>query len=108
MVSKRTKACAITPKVKKAVLERDGHVCIFCKSIYANAEAHVIPRSKGGLGVEKNIITVCRICHNRMDQTTDRKKMLEFAKNYLRSIYEDWKEEDLIYVRFNKRITTEE
>ena len=29
-MNKRTRACAITPKVKKAVEKRDGECCIFC------------------------------------------------------------------------------
>lgn len=102
-MNKRTKACSITPKVKRIVWERDQERCIFCGSPYANAEAHVVPRSKGGLGVEENIITVCRQCHMKLDQTTKRPMMLEYAKAYLKAFYEDWDEERLIYRKYDKR-----
>ena len=96
-MSKRTKACAITQKVKKIVWDRDEQRCIFCHTPYANPEAHVIPRSCGGLGVEENIITVCRECHNKLDQTSEREWRLEFAKAYLTTHYKDWSEEGLVY-----------
>ena len=101
MTSRRTKACAITKKVKIKVWERDDYKCIFCKTTYSFPEAHVIPRSSGGLGVEENIVTVCRECHNKMDQTTARKEMLEFAKAYLKDHYDDWNEERLVYKKWD-------
>lgn len=52
--SKRAKACAISSAVKKRVWDRDNHCCVYCKSIYAFPEAHYIPRSRGGLGIEEN------------------------------------------------------
>lgn len=101
MKSRRTKATDIPPKVKKAVEERDsidGHPsCIFCGSPNAKGEAHVISRAQGGLGVERNLITVCRTCHGRMDNTTYRDYYVNKAKEYLQSIYPDWNEEDLVF-----------
>ena len=96
-MSKRTKACAITMKVKKIVWERDEQRCIFCHTPYALPEAHVIPRSKGGLGIEENIITVCRECHNKLDQTDERTWRLPYAKTYLKTHYKDWDEGKLVY-----------
>lgn len=93
---KRTKACAITQKVKIRVYERDGGQCIFCHRP-GLPEAHIIPRSHGGLGIEENIITVCRICHDRLDNSTDRKDMLEYAKSYLRAKYTAWDEVEKVY-----------
>lgn len=101
MKSRRTKATDIPPKVKKAVEERDsidGHPsCIFCGSPNAKGEAHVISRAQGGLGVERNLVTACRTCHGRMDNTTYRDYYVNKAKEYLKSIYPDWNEEDLVY-----------
>ncbi len=51
-MSKRSKACDISPKVKKKVWERDNHCCIICGSPYAMPNAHYIARSQGGLGIE--------------------------------------------------------
>ena len=60
MKSKRTKATDIPQKVKQAVWERDGGRCVVCgccRNVMPNA--HFIPRSKGGLGIEENIVTLC-------------------------------------------------
>ena len=97
--SKRAKALAITKKVKDAVWERDEHRCIYCGSTYAFPEAHVIPRSRGGLGVEENIVTLCRLCHDAFDNGTaeQRHDIGVFCREYLKTIYLDWDEEKLIY-----------
>jgi hypothetical protein len=96
MKSKRTKALSITTKVKHIVFERDYQLCIFCQHA-GNPEAHVIPRSAGGLGIETNIITVCRLCHRELDIGKNRKKYLEYAKGYLKHKYPDWNEKDQKY-----------
>lgn len=97
MKSKRSKACDIPKKVKDIVWERDNGRCIFCGSPMAMPNAHVIPRSKGGLGVEQNIVTACIHCHDKMDHSKERKEMVEYAKDYLRSKYENWNEKELVY-----------
>lgn len=97
----RTKACSIPPKVKKAVEERDGHKCIFCGKS-GRGEAHVIARSQGGLGVEQNLITVCRPCHHLMDDTVSRAFFVELATQYLKNIYPDWNPEDLVFKKGEK------
>ena len=97
--SKRAKACDIPLKVKQAVLERDGW-CVFCGNPNASPNAHFISRSHGGLGIEENILTLCNGCHRRYDQTTDRKQMREFFKDYLQSKYEGWNESNLTYKKF--------
>ena len=98
---KRTKACEISKKTKLIVYERDRGCCIFCGKI-GLPEAHVIPRSNGGLGCPENIITVCRSCHDKLDNSTDRKKMLFFAIKYLKRFYPDWKKEDFIFDKWRK------
>lgn len=98
---KRTKACEISKKTKLIVYERDGGCCIFCGKI-GLPEAHVIPRSHGGLGCPENIITVCRSCHDKLDNSTERKKMLFFAIKYLKRFYPEWKKEDFIFDKWRK------
>ena len=95
-MQKRTKACAITPKVRQIVEERDGGRCIFCKRP-GRGEAHFISRAHGGLGIPANIITVCRECHELMDNTTNREIMLNIAEAYLREHYPSWDKQDLVY-----------
>lgn len=101
-MSKRSKACAIPPEVKKAVEKRDGACCIFCASPYpyARGEAHFIGRAQGGLGIEQNLITVCRPCHREMDNGKDIKRYRNIAREYLQSKYPDWNEKDLIYKKY--------
>lgn len=95
--SKRSQATDIPKSVKDTVWERDGRMCIFCGSPFAFPEAHICSRAQGGLGVEKNIITVCRRCHNLLDQSPEREKMLGIAKRYLERIYGNIDESEVKY-----------
>lgn len=95
--SKRTKACEIPPEVRAEVEERDNHCCIFCGSPNARGEAHYVNRSQGGLGVARNLLTVCRSCHRQMDNGQAMKIYRQKAKEYLMSKYPDWDEKDLVY-----------
>lgn len=107
MKSKRTKALEIPIEVKERVAERDsidGHpCCIWCgepaptTDPLAFSNAHYIPRSHGGLGIEENILTLNWECHIKYDQTCERGKMRVFFKDYLKTKYPDWDEEKLIY-----------
>lgn len=64
--TKRAKALQIPTRVKEAVYERDNGLCVVCGQ-RGFPDAHYIPRSKGGLGIEQNIVTLCRTCHDRFD-----------------------------------------
>lgn len=92
----RTKALEIPPEVKKAVYERDGGACIWCAK-RGEPNAHYIPRSQGGLGIEENILTLCWGCHTKYDHTDNRGRMGKFFKGYLMSKYPEWDEKKLIY-----------
>lgn len=96
MKARRTKALEIPPEVKKAVYERDGGSCIWC-SCQGEPNAHYIPRSHGGLGIEENILSLCWKCHMRFDQSEHREEMKTFFKSYLQSKYTEWDEKNLIY-----------
>lgn len=99
--SKRAKALSISKATKDKVWERDNHRCVYCHSPNAFPEAHFISRSKGGLGVEYNIITLCRKCHQRYDNglRNEREQMRDYFREYLKSHYIDWDEDNLIYRR---------
>ena len=66
-------------------------MCIFCGRP-GDPVAHVISRAHGGLGVERNIVTACTQCHERMDNSTYRKIYVSRSKSYLENIYGpiDW------------------
>ena len=98
--SKRTKATSIPKKVKDEVFKRDKGICVFCGKP-GLPECHYIKRSQNGLGIPKNIFTGCRTCHNKFDESIEREKMLPIAKKHLKELYPDWKEEDLIYHKYN-------
>lgn len=98
--SKRAKALAIPKAVKDAVYERDNGLCIWCGKP-GLPEAHYIPRSKGGLGIEENILTLCRECHDEFDNGMwwKRERMREFFREYLSNHYDNWHEAKLIYYK---------
>lgn len=105
MKSKRAKACDISHKVKERVWERDGGRCVICGNrVNVMPNAHYISRAHGGLGIEQNVVTLCTCltdnkCHHRYDNGTaeERASIKERIAEYLRGIYPDWDEADLVY-----------
>lgn len=93
----RTKAVAIKPAVRRKVEARDNYCCIFCGSPHARGEAHFINRSQGGLGIEENLVTVCRACHAQMDDGQARTIYRNFAESYLKTLYPDWDKAKLVF-----------
>jgi 5-methylcytosine-specific restriction endonuclease McrA len=94
---RRTKALALTKVVKDAVWERDGQACVLCGSPYAFPEAHYISRAQGGLGIEENVVTLCRSCHGRYDNSAERAYIRPRLAAYLKSKYPGWDETNLTY-----------
>lgn len=99
MKSRRSKTCDISNEVRKIVRERDGDACIFCR-MYGSQVAHLIARSHGGLGIPENLVLSCVECHYKMDQTDKREQYRNFAREYLKSKYPDWNEEDMYYKKW--------
>ncbi len=102
--NKRAKACDISKKVKDIVWERDGRRCIICGHTTAMPNAHYIPRSKGGLGIEQNIVTLCtnfspNACHHKYDfgSIEEKEEIHEKIKQYLMNTYPGWDERMLVY-----------
>lgn len=94
--TRRGKALDISQAVRAAVLERDG-CCILCGSYHGLPNAHFVPRSQGGLGIEENIVTLCPTCHYRYDQTTDRAAIMPIIERYLTNKYQEWDKSKLYY-----------
>lgn len=109
--SKRAKACDISHKTKEALWARDVG-CIFCKlgyhppvePQYMFDAMHYIPRSRGGLGIMQNAAIGCRYHHQMLDQGREgrRPEMLGIFRLYLMDMYDDWKEEALVYERYKQ------
>lgn len=99
----RTKATEIQKLVKEIVWYRDKRKCIFCNRLVPifNANAHFIPRSAGGKGIEENIFTACDFCHSEQDNGLNTEEYTTKAENYLKSIYgSNWNKEKLIYKKY--------
>lgn len=102
-----TKSCDFSEEVKKRIAERDSidnwPCCIRCgspaPSFLAYSNAHFIPRSQGGLGIEENGMTLCPVCHVRFDQSEFRHDDKVFYEEYLRSHYKNWDKGKLVYRR---------
>lgn len=111
MKTKRSKATDIPQNVKKKVFERDNGCCVVCGNSYnVMPNAHYISRSKGGLGIEQNVVTLCteltiNKCHRKYDFGTrkEREKIKDKIKNYLQSKYGNWNEEELVYKKGESR-----
>jgi hypothetical protein len=60
---------------------------------------HIVNRSQGGLGVEKNGVIGCRYHHMMLDNGNkgNRAEMLEHIRKYMRAIYPEWDETELYY-----------
>jgi len=59
--------------------------------------AHYIPRSQGGLGVEENVVTLCRRCHDLYDNSGQRPLLGREIEGYLRRQYPGWERDRFIY-----------
>ena len=83
-MSKRSKACEFTPKVRRAIKDRDRGRCIFC-SLLGNSGypatqiMHYVGRAQGGLGVEKNGALGCVYHHQQLDNS-DKRDAMKIAK----------------------------
>lgn len=101
-MSKISKACDISPKVRQEVLERDGHQCIICGANNGLQIAHYISRARLGLGIAKNLATMCVQCHFQMDNGKYHKELQKAVGEHLKAHYEDWNENDLTYKKWSK------
>ena len=110
MKSKRAKALDIPMSVKKKVFARDKGKCVVCGNSYnIMPNAHYIPRSKGGLGIEQNIVTLCtemtlNKCHRKFDIGTkkERQEIGEKIKKHLKSKYDKCNKKDIVYKKWRE------
>lgn len=103
---KQTKETEIDKFVKASVWYRDKRRCIFCGAVVPMffANAHLIPRSSGGLGIEENIFTACPECHIKQDNGLQSKEYTFKAENYLKGIYgANWNKNKLIYSKWGNK-----
>lgn len=88
----------ISEKVRQEVYKRDSWdgtpCCIRCGRPYPQVH-HYIERSRGGLGIEENLVCLCYKCHGELHNKNYR-EMSDFVREYLINHYEDWDERKLI------------
>lgn len=103
-MNRRTRALDFSQKVKAAIWERDGGRCLICHTPHAAPNAHFIRRSRGGLGIEQNGLTLCTRCHDRYDsgRQDETDELFCWFKAYLKSKYPGWSESKLIYQKYRE------
>lgn len=96
-MSSRAKRTDINDRSRRLTHERDGYRCVYCGRTDKPIElAHYISRSKGGLGIPRNLVSLCVDCHRSYDGA-EHSRIKPFLADYLMSVYEDWSEDGLIY-----------
>lgn len=93
---KMTKSTMIPISVKRAVFARDGGRCIVCGAP-GDPCCHVVRRSQGGRGIERNIVTLCHHCHREFDEGPLKDAYYCKIVSYLKGFYPDWNREDMRY-----------
>lgn len=101
MASKRSRACDISPKVRKEVLERDNFQCIICGKNHGLQIAHYISRGRSGLGIPQNLAAMCVSCHFQFDNGKLHNEIKKAFTEYLKAHYPDWDEQNLIYKKWS-------
>ena len=99
-MSKVSKACDISPAVRREVKERDGGQCIICGSMQGIQIAHYISRGRLGLGIPQNLACLCLRCHQEYDQGKLHSEIGNAFKEHLKAKYDGWSEEELIYKKW--------
>lgn len=74
--------------------------CVYFAVLPSHSLKHILfLDQEGDLAQKKNIITVCRKCHNLLDQSAKREKMLGIAKRYLERIYGNIDKSEVKYAK---------
>lgn len=101
--SQKEKASAlkISTDTYNEVIERDDYTCALCKTIGLHKSItnfmpplechHIVAKSHSGMGIARNLIILCKYHHQ--DCTSHR----EDIEIYMKSKYDDWDKEDLIW-----------
>lgn len=88
----------IPKDVRERVYERDSYdgcpCCVWCGRPKYVEVHHFIERSRGGRGIEENLVCLCKRCHTKVHQgDTDIQNLI---REYLAEHYEGWDEQSLI------------
>lgn len=99
MKSPASRACDISPGVRKAVMQRDGVRCILCGRRQSLQIAHYIARARLGHGIPQNLVTLCAQCHFDYDNGKYHREYKKRIEDYLKVHYPEWDENKLQYTK---------
>lgn len=99
MKSPASRACDISPGVRKAVMQRDGERCILCGRRQGLQIAHYISRARLGLGIPENLVTLCVQCHFDYDNGKYHREYKKRIEDYLKVQYPEWDNKKLTYTK---------
>lgn len=84
---------AQTPLTNRDLFRRDGHACMYCLAALPDRQLtrdHIMPVSRGGEDVWKNVVTACVACNQRKGaRTPEEAGMRLYAVPYTPS-YVEW------------------
>lgn len=88
----------IPKEVRERVYERDSYdgcpCCVWCGRPKYVEVHHFIERSRGGRGIEENLVCLCKRCHTSIHNGDA--DLQNFIRSYLSEKYDGWTEESLI------------
>lgn len=96
----KVQALKISTTTYNKVLERDNYACVLCLMLGKHPNRkdhnilechHYINKSHLGMGIEQNLVMLCKQHH--LTETKYRNEI----KKYLMSKYDNWNEEDLVF-----------
>ena len=100
MKSRLSRACDISPSVRREVFDRDGGQCMICGAVNGLQTAHYISRARLGLGIPQNLALLCPKCHLDYDNGKYRREIEKLFREHLMAHYPDWDENGLTYKKW--------
>lgn len=73
-------------ELKNACYERDKFTCRKCKKTFSKGKLHahhIIPFCKGGQDNLENLISVCSVCHTKLENQYRRVGITRYVRDYL-------------------------
>lgn len=92
----------LTKQVKDVIIKRDGGKCRKCGTTQYLTVDHILPKCEGGTNDFSNLETLCRVCHNRKDNSLHRKLSSKLSKEYLERVVERMEKKRVKYNRERK------
>ena len=70
----------LSKTLKNKILKRDGYKCVKCGNTNNLQVHHIKPRSKFGVNLENNLITLCDNCHNFEHKVDNHQDIVPYLK----------------------------